>query len=114
MSCEITSPSPDETFQNAYSVTVSFRGPEGYVPTLLLDGARADARAAGNSLVVSEIARGTHQAVVSFANASSGAEACRTAPVTFHVHQPTLYSPARPNSVQPRPTPLPAPRPTPR
>ena len=108
MTCAITSPVQDETFPNDRSVTVSYRGPEGYFANLYLNGARVDAQSAGTSLVVTPIARGTYQAAVGFSNTSSGAEVCRTPTITFHVRQPSLLSPARP--AQPRPVPLPAPR----
>lgn len=108
MTCAITSPAQDETFPNDRSVTVSYRGPEGYFANLYLNGARVDAQSAGTSLVVTPIARGTYQAAVVFSNTGSGAEVCRTPTVTFHVRQPSLLSPARP--AQPRPVPLPAPR----
>jgi hypothetical protein len=113
MTCAITSPAQDETFPNDRSVTISYRGPEGYFANLYLNGARVDAQSAGTSLIVSPIDRGTYQAAVAFSNTGSGAEVCRTPTVTFHVRQPSLLSPARPQ--QPRPTPLPSrPAPAPR
>jgi hypothetical protein len=107
MTCAITSPVQDETFPNDRSVTISYRGPEGYFANLYLNGARVDAQSAGTSLVVTPIARGSYQAAVVFSNTGSGAEVCRTPTVTFHVRQPSLLNPARPT--QPRPVPLPAP-----
>lgn len=96
VTCSITAPTPDQAFFNENSVTVTFRGPEGFTPLLLLDGVRRDAPGASAGFVVSPIARGSYQAVVIFANPTSGAEACRTPAVTFHVRQASLLSPARP------------------
>ncbi len=96
VTCSISSPAPEQAFVNENSVTVSFRGPAGFTPLLLLNGVRQDAQGAGAGFVISPIARGSYQVAVIFANPTSGVEACRTASVTFHVRQASLLSPARP------------------
>jgi hypothetical protein len=95
-SCAIIVPSSEQTFVNQSSVTVSYRGPSGATATLLLNGQPSGGTSSAGSIRVDQIARGTYQAVVAFAGDSPGTELCRTAPVTFHVRQASLLSPARP------------------
>lgn len=112
-SCAIVRPANDETLPNAFSLSVGWqiqpalRG--GDRVTLALDGQLvAGVSPTGTSFTIAPIDRGTHTLMISIVDAS-GRGMCQSAPVTVHVRQPSLYSPAR----RPAPTPRPTPRPTP-
>jgi hypothetical protein len=100
-SCDVLSPSHDETFSNTYSVTaavqVSPTPHDGDRLVLLLDGAPVPGfPPAGGSLVISDMERGTHtlQAVVQDAR---GKPLCQSSNVSFTILQPSLLNPANPN-----------------
>jgi len=93
--CAIAQPADDETFQNLESLTVIVRTDPALHPgdqvSLTIDGAPVKG-ATGGQFVISPVERGTHvvQAVV---RDSGGGLMCQTPPVTFHVHQPNLFTP---------------------
>jgi len=110
--CSIVRPANDETLQNAYSMSVGWQIRPGLRSgdrvTLALDGTLvAGVSPSGTSFTITPVDRGTHTLMVSILDAN-GRGLCQSAPVTVHVRQPTLYSPAR----RPVPTPRPAPRPS--
>jgi hypothetical protein len=100
--CGITSPTADQAFPNAQSVTISYRGPSGGQAELLLNGESKQTLPAGQAFTISPVPRGTYSATVAITS-DTGAALCRTPPVTFHVTQPSLLSPVRQQA--PRPTP---------
>lgn len=94
--CLITAPQNEQTFNNAYSLTITAKGPMPG-PTigevrLLLDGG-LNQKGPASEFVVNPIDRGMHRAIVVFMNAGGG-ELCRTKPVTFYVRKPTIIRPA--------------------
>ena len=98
-SCQVTQPTPDQSFPNATSVTVGAAispapqsGDQGF---LLLDGARVP-NWSGGSVTIDPIERGTHslQAIVQDSN---GKVICQSATVSFTVLQPSVLNPANPN-----------------
>jgi hypothetical protein len=106
--CSITSPTPEQPFPNAQSVTISYRGagggPGAGTAELQLSGALNETRRApaGQSFTISPVPRGTYTARVSITS-ETGAAACVTAPVTFYVIQPSLLSPVRQQMNRPQP-----------
>ena len=102
--CALTQPANDETFVNAYSVAASvvLEPPQrqGDQVLIVLDGQRMPGLpTTGTQFTISPVDRGEHslQALV---QDSSGQVVCRTASVTFQVHQPSVQSPTNP--VRPR------------
>jgi hypothetical protein len=100
--CQVTAPANDDTLPNTYSVNASAQvspSPRnGDQAFLLMDGARVpNFPAMGGSVTLSNIDRGQHtlQAIVQDA---SGKLLCQSANVTFTVLQPSVLSPANPNS----------------
>lgn len=97
----IASPTPDEVVwnnENLLDVTVSLRPPlrprAGHGLLILLDG-KPVARSEGEiQFQLNDVFRGTHvlQAVITD---RAGSELQRSEPVTFHVRQASLLSPAR-------------------
>jgi hypothetical protein len=103
-SCAITSPTPEQPFPNAQSVTISYRGPAGGTAELQLSGGVNETRRApaGQSFTIAPVPRGTYTARVSILG-ESGVAACVTPPVTFYVIQPSLLSPVRQQMNRPQP-----------
>jgi Domain of unknown function (DUF4124) len=101
-SCAITSPTSDQVFPNAQSVTVSYTGPKGGKAELLLNGASRQTLPAGTAFSISPVPRGSYSATVAITS-DTGAALCRTPSVTFHVTQPSLLSPVRQQMNRPRP-----------
>lgn len=101
-SCRIVSPVPDEVFLNVQSVTVSAIGPSRGTPRLQLNGASISSPDGKPSFTVTPIPRGSYTAVVVFEGGANSAPLCRTAPVVFHVRQPSIIKPAAP---KPKPAP---------
>lgn len=100
--CAITSPSPGQTFPNAQSVTISYRGPQGGEAQLLLNGASKQTVPAGQAFTISPVPRGEYSASVVITS-DTGAVLCRTSAVTFYVTQPSLLSPVRQQMNRPTP-----------
>ncbi len=100
--CRITSPTADQVFPNAQSVTISFRGPQGSSAELELNGDKAQSGAADQPFTISPVPRGSYTAAV-VVRGGTGTSLCRTPPVTFHVTQPSILNPARPQQNRPRP-----------
>jgi len=100
--CGITSPSAEQVFPNAQSVTISYRGPTGGNAELLLNGAPKQTLPAGQAFTISPVPRGTHTATVAITS-DTGAALCRTPSVTFYVTQPSLLSPVRQQMNRPAP-----------
>lgn len=102
--CGITAPTPEQTFPNAQSVTISYRGPVGGTAELQLSGGLNESRRApaGQSFTISPVPRGTYTARISILG-ETGAAACVTPPVTFYVLQPSLLSPVRQQMNRPQP-----------
>jgi hypothetical protein len=97
--CTVTQPANDQAFSNTDSVSASVAlepgqraGDQIY---LMLDGQRVPGLPTASSQFTVPVERGTHtlQAVV---QDSSGQVVCRSAGVTFHVHQPSVLNPANP------------------
>jgi hypothetical protein len=105
-SCRIVSPIADEVFLNVPSITVTAIGPSRGTPRLQLNGASISSPDGKPSFTVTPIPRGSYTAVVVFDGGSNAAPLCRTAPVVFHVRQPSVIRPAAP-----KPAPNPAARP---
>lgn len=100
-SCQVTAPANDDTFPNAYSVTVAVQvNPQvrdGDQVALLLDGAQVPKfPTVGGSFTIDPVDRGQHtlQAVVRDGN---GKVVCQSPSVTFTILQPSSLNPANPN-----------------
>ena len=100
-SCNVIQPTNDQTFQNVTSVMAAAQAdppPHGGDQVfLLLDGTRVpNFPAAGGSVTINPIDRGTHslQAVVQDSN---GKVLCQSPNVSFTVLQPSVLNPANPN-----------------
>jgi hypothetical protein len=100
-SCEITSPTNNEVFPNAFSVNaavqVSPTPHDGDQLLLLLDGNPVpNFPSTGGSLTIAQIDRGSHnmQAVV---QDPKGRTLCQSSNVSFTVLQPSVLNPANPN-----------------
>jgi hypothetical protein len=104
--CRIVSPVADEVFLNVPSITVTAIGPTSGTPTLQLNGASIPSPDGKPSFTITPIPRGSYTAVVIFDGGANSAPLCRTAPVVFHVRQPSVIRPAAP-----KPAPSPAARP---
>jgi hypothetical protein len=105
-------PDPDQTFTNpelvsvSVSLTPALRA--GDVVDLRLDGATVGG-ANALSYVMKPVARGTHSVSVTVKD-RYGRPAC-SASASFHVHQPSVNSPARNQpATTPKPQPLPRPK----
>ncbi len=93
--CELRSPKPDEVLQNVSSIILSFRGPEGLSPVLMLNNKRYTAERDSNSIKVEPASRGSYEAKLTFVNERNDV-VCTAPAVTFHVRQPSIInSPAR-------------------
>jgi hypothetical protein len=99
-SCAVTSPTNDQNFPNADSISVSVlvspAPHDGDQALLLMDGARVpNFPAAGGSVTISSVDRGEHslQAVVQDSN---GKVLCQSAAVTFSITQPSVLNPNNP------------------
>jgi hypothetical protein len=100
-SCEITSPTNNETLPNAFSVNaavqVSPTPHDGDQLLLLLDGNPVpNFPSGGGSLTIAPIERGSHsmQAIV---QDSKGRTLCQSSNVSFTILQPSVLNPANPN-----------------
>ena len=91
--CRIISPVQDEAILNQPSVTVTAVGPPRATPKLSIGGRVIESTDGNPVFVVTPIPRGTYTIVVNFEGGSLGA-GCQTAPVTFHVRQPSVIKPA--------------------
>jgi len=94
--CRIVSPLAEEVFLNVPSITVSAMGPPRGTPKLQLNGTSIASPDGKPSFIVTPIPRGTYTAVVVFEGGQNGVPLCRTAPVVFHVRQPSVIRPAAP------------------
>jgi hypothetical protein len=101
IACRIISPTPEEVILNQPSITVSALGPQRATAVLRLNGATINSVDGQPVFKVTPIPRGTYTATVVFTG-MTGATACQTAPVTFHIRQPSLIKPAAP---KPKPKP---------
>jgi hypothetical protein len=97
--CELYRPENEEVFLNTSTVTAKLR----LEPTLAagdqvgiaIDGRRqTNQPRIGTDFVLSDVERGTHTVIVVVANAA-GKPICTTAPVTFHVRQPSVQAPVK-------------------
>lgn len=93
--CRIVSPVQDEVILNQPSVTVTAMGPPRATPRLSIGGRVVESLDGKPVFTVTPIPRGTYTIIVSFEGGSLGA-GCQTAPVTFHVRQPSVIKPAAP------------------
>jgi hypothetical protein len=80
---------------NQPSVTVTAKGPPRATPKLLIGGRVIESTDGNPVFTVTPIPRGTYTIIVNFEGGSLGA-GCQTAPVTFHVRQPSVIKPAAP------------------
>jgi len=94
--CRIVSPVADEVFLNVPSITVTAIGPTRGTARLLLNGASIASPDGKPTFTVTPIPRGSYTAVVVFDGGANSAPLCRTAPVVFHVRQPSVIRPAAP------------------
>ncbi len=93
--CELRSPKPEEVLQNVPSITLTFRGPEGLSPVLMLNKKRYTAERDSNSIKVEPASRGSYEADLTFVNDRKEV-VCTVPTVTFYVRQPSVInSPAR-------------------
>jgi hypothetical protein len=93
--CELRSPKAEEVLQNVPSITLSFKGPEGMSPLLMLNNKRYTAERDSNSIKVEPALRGSYEAKLTFVNDRNEA-VCTVPTVTFYVRQPSVInSPAR-------------------
>jgi hypothetical protein len=102
--CEIYRPENDEVFLNTSTITAKLRLEPVLVPGdqvgVALDGKRlADQPRAATEFVISDVPRGTHSLFVMVTTAQ-GKPLCTTAPITFHVRQPSVQAPVK--AVRPR------------
>lgn len=97
--CGIIAPTPDQVFFNVQSVNVALRVQpalqEGQAIRVQLNGRPVtDWPASSTNHPLQNLSRGSFEIVV-LVTGPGGDIACRSAPVTFHIRQPSLLSPAR-------------------
>ncbi len=93
--CELRSPKPEEVLVNVPSITLSFRGPEGLSPVLMLNKKRYTAERDFNTIKIEPAPRGSYEADLTFVN-DRNEVVCTVPTVTFYVRQPSVInSPAR-------------------
>jgi hypothetical protein len=93
--CELRSPKSEEVLVNVPSITLSFRGPEGMSPVLMLNKKRYTAERDTNTIKVEPAPRGSYEADLTFVN-DRNQVVCKVPTVTFYVRQPSVInSPAR-------------------
>jgi hypothetical protein len=98
--CTISRPTNDEVFMNTSTVPASVHLEPGVRPgdriAVSLDGAAIPANVPSDSeFTLTSVVRGTHALSATVIEEATGNVICQTPSVTFHVHQPTLLSPAR-------------------
>jgi hypothetical protein len=95
--CDISSPNPDQVFQNVRSVSISIN----VQPALQLDhtiavrvnGARVPGWPPGSSgYLLSDLPRGTYTVSAQVLDAR-GTPVCSSAPMMFHIRQPSMLTP---------------------
>ncbi len=99
-SCAVSEPTNDQVFMNTSAITAGVTVQPAVRPgdtaIVTLDGQRVPGVPAnGGQFTISPVDRGTHS-IQMVVQDQSGATVCSSAPVTFHVHQPSLQSPTRP------------------
>ncbi|HTY49618.1 MAG TPA: hypothetical protein VMB48_07995, partial [Steroidobacteraceae bacterium] len=104
--CVIDSPTNDQMFMNTDTVQGHISVSQPLQPdqklVLIVDGTpHPEAVDGGGGFTISPVDRGTHT-VTAQVQGAGGQVLCTSAPVTFNVHQPTLYSPVNPSGA-PRP-----------
>ncbi len=93
--CELRSPKPEEVLVNVPSITLSFKGPEGMSPVLMLNKKRYTTERDTNTIKVEPAPRGSYVADLTFVN-DRNQVVCTVPTVTFYVRQPSVInSPAR-------------------
>ena len=93
--CELRAPKPEEVLLNVSSITLSFKGPEGLSPVLMLNNKRYTAERDANSIKIEPAPRGSYDARLTFVN-NRNQVLCAVPAVTFYVRQPSVInSPAR-------------------
>ncbi len=97
--CELYRPENDEVFLNTSTVTAKLRLEPKLAPGdqvgIAIDGKRqANQPRTGTEFVLTGVERGTHSVFAVVANAQ-GKPLCTTAPVTFHVRQPSVQAPVK-------------------
>jgi hypothetical protein len=97
--CELYRPENDEVFLNTSTVTAKLRLEPTLAPGdqigIAVDGKRlTNQPRTGTDFVLSGVERGTHTVFAVVANAA-GKPLCTTAPVTFHVRQPSVQAPVK-------------------
>jgi hypothetical protein len=94
MSCEIDSPTNDQMFMNAHSVSGHVHLPfntAGLKVVVLMDGQPVNTDASGG-FTIDPVERGTHTLSASVVD-PNGQTVCQSQSVTFHVHQPSTQAP---------------------
>ncbi|HKZ74245.1 MAG TPA: DUF4124 domain-containing protein [Steroidobacteraceae bacterium] len=93
--CELYKPSNDEVFLNTQSITARLRVQPALRPgdtiALALDGRRLPEAVSGDEVTV-PVFRGTHSLMLVVED-RLGTMVCQSAPVTFHVRQPSAQAP---------------------
>jgi hypothetical protein len=95
--CELSSPAPEENFQNTSTVTarLALELQQGHQVIVSLDGKRLTNQSPyATEFVLTGIERGTHSVTAAVLDAG-GRTVCTTPSVTFHVHLPSVQSPVR-------------------
>jgi hypothetical protein len=96
--CVITRPEKDEVFLNTSTLTATVRIEPGLAPThrivLTLDGKRLDQPSTGRTFVLNSVERGTHSLTMVVED-DTGKAVCTSAPVQFHVRQPSTQAPVK-------------------
>ena len=95
--CSIESPSDQQMFMNAWSVSGELRLPPNLSPddhvTLMLDGKiLPNVASLSGAFTLAHIDRGAHTLAAQVED-SDGAVICQTPAVTFYVHQPSRQAP---------------------
>jgi hypothetical protein len=95
MECPIVSPTDQQMFMNAWSVSGHVQVPKGpgYRVVLMLDGTvLPNAADGGGNFTLPQVDRGQHTLAAQVLD-QSGQVVCESPSVTFFVHQPNLDSP---------------------
>jgi hypothetical protein len=97
--CEIIRPEKDEVFLNTSTLTATVRMEPALAPThrivLTLDGKRlTNQPPTGRTFVLSAMERGTHSLTMVVED-NTGKAVCNSAPVQFHVRQPSVQAPVK-------------------
>jgi len=98
--CEVFRPENDEVFMNTDTVVVKLRLEPSLLPghkvAIGVDGRRQTNQPTSGTDFTLTVERGSHS-VIAVVEDETNKEICRSAPVTFHVRQPSTQAPNRAN-----------------